>query len=399
MLSRTRTRCALLTLPLSLGTTLAYSQPKGPTPPKPQPARASAYVPSVLCLPLPKLILPAGSRPDAWAKGANATADDQEQADLLDLDGDGTRDRFQRGACDGRDNCTVTMFVRRGDCGHYVGGFLGSANDLKLLPRRTHGLADLGAASCHNRGCDERLLRHDGYGYLEADSQRPQPPPLRVFPGVGIEQVAIGMTEAELLRLGWVAVDAGRLRQGPLEATLSASKTVDSIAYTEQAGASRRLIDLITSDGGLVRTGEMSTARIEELAEQIGRCGPPDPTAAGGRTIHCSGGTLLRATAQGRTIYISPKVPEPTARCGFYPGLGQGNSLEFSLDPSRSACLDGLHLAHNTSLNSLLARGCTSGNQSPQGGTGVLEATCRGATLRFSPDGGTLRSIVPAKRR
>lgn len=394
----TRRLLALVALPVSLAARLALSQPGGPKAEKPQPARAGAYVPSVLCLPLPKLALPPGSRPDAWAKIANSTAGDQEQADLIDLDGDGTRDRVQRGSCDGRDNCTVTLFVRRGDCGYYVGGYLGAVDGLKALARRTQGLADLHAQSNHNRGSDEILLRHDGYGYIEAEARRDQPPPLRVFPGVGIEQVAIGMPEADLLRLGYVAGEGGRLRKGPLEATLTANKTVESIAYTEEPGPARRMIDIITSEGGLVRYGEMSTQRIEELAEKIGLCGPTDPAAPGGRTIHCRGGTLLRATSQARTILISPKVPAPTAHCGFYPGLGSANSLEYTVDASLSACLDGLHLLHNTSLNSVLNRGCTSANQSQPGGSGILEATCRGAKLRFSPDGNTLKSIVPARR-
>ncbi|MFO0578069.1 MAG: hypothetical protein U1A78_29030 [Polyangia bacterium] len=292
------------------------------------------------------------------------------------------------------------MFVRRGDCGYYVGGFLGSVTGIKLAPQRTLGLRDLQTEFCHNRGCDSLTLRYDGYGYLERTDRRDKLPPLRVFPGVGIEQVAVGMPEGELLRLGFVAAEPGRLRKGPFEATLTADRerTVAAIAYTEEPGPAPRLIDIITSEGGMVRTGEMSTVRIEELAEQIGNCGPVDAGAPGGRTIHCKGGTLLRGTSPARTILISRKVPAPTAICDTYPGQGRGNSLEFQVGADRSACLDGLHLTQATPLERVLRAGCTSDNQSNPAGGGNLAVRCGGARLLFAADGRTLRTIVPPRR-
>lgn len=147
-----------------------------------------------------------------------------------------------------------------------------------------------------------------------------------------------------------------------------------------------------------MRTGEMSTSRIEELAEQIGRCGPVDISTLGGRTIHCQGGTLLRSTAQGRTILISKKVPVPTAVCATYPSLGQSNAIKFEVSATRSACLDGLHLSHDTPLERVLRAGCTSDSQRRSAGGGTSEARCGGAKLLFAPDGRTLRTIIPPRR-
>lgn len=147
-----------------------------------------------------------------------------------------------------------------------------------------------------------------------------------------------------------------------------------------------------------MRTGEMSTSRIEELAEQIGRCGPVDISTLGGRTIHCQGGTLLRFTTQGRTILISKKVPVPTAVCATYPSLGQSNAIKFEVSATRSAWLDGLHLSHDTPLERVLRAGCTSDSQRRSAGGGTSEVRCGGAKLLFAPDGRTLRTIIPPRR-
>lgn len=383
-----------------LGLASASAQPKSPATERPRPARPTTFQPSVLCLPLPKLTLPAGSKPSAWVRTSADPNDESADADLIDLDDDGTLDRVTSRVCDGRSNCTVNLFVRRGDCGYYVGGFLGSASGLKRLPGRTLGLADLQSESCHNRGCDSETRRYDGYGYLAQGHTRGKQPPLRVFPGVGIEQVALGMSESELLRLGFVVAEPGRLRKGPLEATLTSDKdkTVASIAYTESPDPSPLPIDIITDSGGQVRYGEMTTHRIEELAELIDSCGPVDPRDPAGRTIHCKGGTLLRGASGARTILISRKVPEPTALCDTYPGLGRGSALEFGVRADTSACIDGIQLTDKTPIDKLLRAGCTTDTLKSAAGGGHIEVRCGATKLLFAADGRKLHTIVPPKR-
>lgn len=370
-----------LVAPLAVAFLASASAQPLPAAPKTAATARSSFVPSVLCLPLPSL--PPGARA---ALGSDAAESEVVTADLFDLDGDGTRDRFVRRSCDGRNNCMYSIFVRRGGCGYYVGGLFSEADELKLLPGKHQGLRDLAGTGCYRGGCESSLGRYNGHSYEEAEeAQRPSARPLRVFPGAGIEQVALGMAGAELVKQGFISVGSSVLRQGPLEVRLAADQRVESIVYRQ---TERQPIDVITTSGGIVRRGEMDFRRIEELAEELGTCGPLDGRAAAGPTIFCAGGASLRSEGSTLVIEMSKQSPAPKQTCSSYPGRGRSNALfPWTLVRGTSYCAGALRLTRETTVAQALAAGCQA--DSPTGATSGVPTLlrCGSLQLSFAADG------------
>ena len=212
-----RSAALVVSLSFLLATPVVVAEPQS-APSTPAAPAKSAFVPSVLCLPLPALTPPA--KP---ASGEQANTEEIEAQELLDLDGDGVRDRIIRSLCDGREHCTYDIFIRRGNCGYYVGGLLSDPHLLKLLPGKHQGLRDLNAGGCYRGGCENYPHHFDGHYYVEPkDAQSPSARPLRFFPGVGIERVMLGLPMAELVRQGFVDAGPGVSRQASREANLAA---------------------------------------------------------------------------------------------------------------------------------------------------------------------------------
>jgi hypothetical protein len=108
---------------------------------------------------------------------SNKPFDKHVQQDVRDedLDGDGVIDAFVKPAWFCGESCLRSVYVVRGNCGHYVGSFP-SVDNYYSLETKSNGLKDLSTRphvqeSDNQTHCYETIYKFDGTAY-KADKKR-----------------------------------------------------------------------------------------------------------------------------------------------------------------------------------------------------------------------------------